>query len=280
VDSDWLVIQTGGGKRLVLESATGRLHYSSPDAEDLWLQAPIALSNGRVCLAPDSGQTILFDPATTQNLWTYSTSRVRGSTTLTGEMPRLFGGDGTLVVLLPRNVGFHLERLDPQTGEALWPLGLRVVREALEPEQMSFGKNAIAYVNRNVLQSRSLADGKLLWSRVLPGSAGPWRAVCAGDLVLAFPGGSKLRRTASSPFSTSRNRRVGTEPSGQRKARVPDGFSILCCDAKDGQLLQRLNFAGHFSEGTMRIQSHRLLVGAEEHAWVLKDASAGEKATK
>src|SRR5262249_37304132 len=64
---DWLVLQTGGGKRLVLESRTGRLVGECPGPENPWLQAPLALEERRLCLASGDRQVVLFDPATGKN---------------------------------------------------------------------------------------------------------------------------------------------------------------------------------------------------------------------
>jgi hypothetical protein len=264
---DWLVLQTGGGKRQILESDSGRLRYYSSRTENRWLQAPVAFGERRICLAPDAGQILMFDPATGKNLWTHSTNPTPGSTFGTGEMPGVFGQGGTLLVLLPRNIGYHFERLDPETGAPVWQPGLRVVREVPQPDQVTIGTSAFVYLNRQVLQARSLADGKLLWSRALAGPGPSWRAVCAGETVLAFP--SRIKPWMRwSGFPT-----FGIMPSLPCNVWAGEGLSILCCEARDGQLLQRLNFSGPFSEPTVRIQSHRLLVGGEGQAWILKDSS-------
>jgi outer membrane protein assembly factor BamB len=252
-DPEHVVVQTGGGKRLVLDSRTGRLLRESTRGENIWLEPPLALAEGRLCLIPDSGHVVLFDPRTGKNVWTHSTRRARDSTTSTGEPARVVGNRETLLVLVPLNIGYQVERLDPNTGDRLWEDGYRIVHDALESGQVGFGRDAVYYANRKLLQARSLATGKLLWSRALPGPGGPWRAVCSTGSVLAFPAQTREGR-------------------GQYNEDLP----VLCCDAGDGELIQRLNFAGENAALAVQLGRHCLVVGSGRRAWVLHDSAQAE----
>jgi outer membrane protein assembly factor BamB/tetratricopeptide (TPR) repeat protein len=264
---DWLVLQTGGGKRLVLESRTGRLVRECPALESPWLQAPLALEERRLCLASGDRQVVLFDPATGKNLWTYSAALAPDSSLAGGGAARVFGNREALFALVPLNIGYQLERLDPLTGTPLWSGGLRVLRDALEPDQFGIGPGTLVYVQRRILHARSLATGKLLWSQALRGPAGAWRALCVGETVLAYPvrAQPRLRWSELPP--------VGMVPSLLVESRAAEGFSVYCLDAKDGELVQRLNFAGSSSAGVVAVLPHGLAVGVGDQAWVFSDSA-------
>src|SRR5262249_15208363 len=149
------VLQTGAGGQRVVDSVTGRIVHERARPGSGWLRPPLAVAQGRLCLVPRADRAVLFNPSTGKNLWTYKTSQWPGSTAPTGEAPYLLGNQEALLVLVPRNYGYQLERLDVRTGRPVWREKARLLREALTPELVSLDRRAVYYVDRKVLCARS-----------------------------------------------------------------------------------------------------------------------------
>jgi outer membrane protein assembly factor BamB/tetratricopeptide (TPR) repeat protein len=204
-----LVMQTSGGQRLILDSQTGRVLHRAETSPDPWPRPPRALDGQRVCLVPDSHQVVVLDLAAGKDLWTHRLDRMSSRT---GEAPQVVGDRGTLLLLVPRNLGSELQRLDPRTGQTRWET--LISTEAVDLETADFDATACYVVSHNYLHARSLADGKPLWRAPLAGPAGRWRTVRARNAVLAYP----LETRADGPFV------------------------VVFCDLKTGEIVQRLNF--------------------------------------
>src|SRR5262249_24376110 len=86
--------------------------------------------------------------------------------------------------------------------------------ETVDGGTITVADTALYLVSRQVLQARSLADGRRLWDVAQPGPAGPWRTVRTRDWLIAYPS----------------------------QAGPGESFPVVCCDPKDGQVVQRLNF--------------------------------------
>jgi outer membrane protein assembly factor BamB/tetratricopeptide (TPR) repeat protein len=262
-DERWLVVQVGSLKRWVLDRKTGRVVRQTAADKSFWVRRPRPVGAGRLCLVPDPGQVVLFDPATGKDVWKYRGGPSSASTLVTGEPPRVVCDGKTLVVIETRNVGYQLERLDPRTGKRLWKAGFRLVPEAIDPDHVAIGPSAFYYVARNVLSARSLAGGKLLWSRPLAGPAATWRAVDCGGAVLAYPAYIRLEPKW---YWLALGETVLSLP---LQVRTEVTIPVLCCDPKDGRLLQRLNFPAREPAFAVQVFPHRLVVGVDGRAWGL-----------
>jgi outer membrane protein assembly factor BamB len=266
-DDSWAVAQTGAGKQLVIDSEKGRIVHESVPLGSGWRQRPLALDERRICLVPSVDRVVLFDPKIGKNLWTYKTARLPGSTTPTGEPPYILGNRETLLVVVPRNVGYQLVRLDLRTGRPVWKGKPRLLRGACAAEQVSFDRRAVYYTDRKILCARSLASGKLLWCRPLGGPDGDWRTTCIGGTVVAY---------AARPTATPRWYWV---PLGGMLLALPlrvhkeEFFPVVCCDARDGQLMQRLNLPGPVTEARVQIMPQRMLVEVEGRVWAFDGAA-------
>jgi outer membrane protein assembly factor BamB len=266
-----VVVQTGAGSQRVVDSETGRIVHERARQGSGWLRAPLPVAQGRICLVAGADRVVLFDPSTGKNLWTYKTSQWPGSTTPTGEAPQILANRETLLVLVPRNYGYQLERLDLRTGRPLWKEKARLLREACCAEWVSIDRCALYYVDRKILCARSLATGKLLWCRPLNGPDGRWQAYCAGSIVVAY-----AARPANMP-------RWYWVPLGGTLLALPllvhkeEYFSVLCFDTRDGQLVQRLNLLGPVTETAVQILRQRILVEGEGHVWAFDGSPAKDK---
>jgi outer membrane protein assembly factor BamB len=245
-DDKWVVMQAGSGQWLAIDSPTGRLIHQSAASAAIWKGPPVAVADGRLCLPAGPGRVVLYDAATGKNVWTCRMAAQPDTTTLTGEMPWVFGDGRTVLVLVARNYGYQLERLDPHSGTPLWKGTPRIIREPVDTGRISWNGRTIYYASRAFFYGRSLADGKLLWSCPLPRRSAVWRTISCRDHVLAYP--------------------------VEMKNAAPGlAFPVLVCDAKDGRLVQRLNFAGHGPQGSLQILRHGLAVEFGGQVWGLAD---------
>jgi outer membrane protein assembly factor BamB/tetratricopeptide (TPR) repeat protein len=262
----WVLIHTGSGTRLVIDSETGRIVHEARAGATGCLRRPVRLDERRVCLVPDAHRVLLFDLQSGKPLWTYRTARSAASTTPSGEAPQIYGNQETILVLVPRNFGYQLERVSLRTGRPAWKDRARILGEACDPGLVSLDRTVLYYVSRKILCARSLATGRLLWSRPVGGAEGPWRAVCVGQSVLAYPTRPALMLG------------LCWVPLGGAVMALPvrvlkqDHFAVLCCDAKDGRLVQRLNFPGAVTEPAVQFLPNRVVVEAERKIWGLKDS--------
>ena len=69
----------------------------------------------------------------------------------------------TLLLLIPRNYGYELHRLDTVTGEPRWAEAPLLSRQTLDLDRGALDAGAVYLVHDDCLQARSLANGKLLW---------------------------------------------------------------------------------------------------------------------
>jgi hypothetical protein len=178
-----------------------------------------------------------LDPVSGRELWTHA---IDGVSTLSGDPPQWVSHDGTLLLVIARNYGHFLQRLDPRTGQSLWPQECRLGPERVAAEHLAIDETAVYFVNRNLLRACDLQSGKLLWETPLAGPAGRWRLMPAGAQLLAFPSEA---RTAQFRFRWlfSSVQWVITHPLEEQPGF---GFPLVFCDPKTGQVVQRLNLSG------------------------------------
>jgi outer membrane protein assembly factor BamB len=204
-----LMLQTSGGKCLILDSETGHVLHETETSRDPWPWPPRALDGQRVCLVSDSRRAALLHLPSGKEIWSRTLDR---PTSLTGEPPQMLGREDILLLLVPRNLGSELQRLDPGTGQTRWET--LISTEAVDLESTDFDDSAVYFVSRNHLQARSLADGKRLWKVPVEGPAGRWRTARARSAVLAYP----------------------------LESRPDKPFPVVVCEPKSGEVIQRLNF--------------------------------------
>src|SRR5262249_20834702 len=128
-------------------------------------------------------QVVQLDPATGKDTWTHQLSWP----SLTGEPPQLVSDGRTLLVVVPRNYGWELDRLDPRTGRSLWRHRRPHNVGPLHAPAIALDDTAVFFVAEDSLRAHALADGRLLWESALPEPAAVWRVVRAGNVLLVHP---------------------------------------------------------------------------------------------
>ena len=224
---EWLVAQTSAGKLWVLDSQSGRLVHQAGTSPDPWPRPPKALDERRIILVPDADKVILFDPAARKgNLDAprpEAHDQRRGSP-VPWRCPVAAAADGRLAA----------RRLDPLTGQPQWC-------RAISTEPVDLGRaaqdpEAVYFVSRQAVHARSLEDGHSLWTFPVQGSPGPWRTVVIGDRLIVLP--LQAERELPGPWVSGGY--LVTIPLEVEWGPLP----VWICDAKKGQVLQRLAVQG------------------------------------
>jgi outer membrane protein assembly factor BamB len=231
-----ILVQTSGGRRWLIDSATGRLLHDDPTATEPWPCDPVRAPNGRDLIATDARTVALLDPASGRDLWTYT---LPGATTRTGEAPRIVAGPNALLLAWPTNIGWRMQRLDPATGKPTWDEPPLLNVGQLDVDGWSQDAEAFYGVQDRILFARSLNSGSVLWEQALVGPPGRWRTRRTGDVLFAYP-----VETRGAQFQF-RCLFVGLQWEGRLALEDASGrgFPILCYDPKTGRLGQRMNLA-------------------------------------
>ena len=282
--ADVLLAQTSGGRRWLIDAATGAILHEGATAQEPWPRAPVRSPEG-VFVTPDADSVVLLDPASGRDLWTYT---LPGVTTRTGEAPRLSMGPNALLVAWATNIGWRVQRLDRTTGKPTWDEPPLFNVSGLDVESWTQDGEAVYGVQDRVLVARSLKNGALLWEQPIAGPSGLWRTQKIGGALLAYPiepTGAQFQFRWLFGALQWEERRPPEEKAGS-------GFPVLCCDAKAGASIQRLSFpvlsqafahmesdsgvlprasAAERVEGRplVHVSSHGLIVAAGGRAWGL-----------
>lgn len=221
------------GRTWLFDASSGRKIHQDAAPTELWTQPPLELDPRSWCVAFDRGHVGLIDAATGRRLWTYA---LPGGTTPSGELPQVLGRNGLLLLAMPTNIGYFLQRLDRASGRPLWPRPRLLAMRTLDVMTWTFDSAAVYLAEDQTLKAYSLADGRVLWEQALSG-AGNWQVRRGDEYLLAYciPSGSEATFRFRSPLGNVQwiwGPSLVSEPV----------FAIQCREAKTGHLVQRFNF--------------------------------------
>jgi outer membrane protein assembly factor BamB/tetratricopeptide (TPR) repeat protein len=242
-----VVLQTGVGKWWLLDATDGRLIQQGDTMQEAWAQSPVILDRHRWCLPVDPQRILQFDPETGKELWTYE---VPGRTISAGIPPLLLSDGQNLGLVLARNYGFALQRLDPSTGKAMWDRERLVSRDPIELNAIALDRESFFLAARDNLSAYNLIDGRVLWERPLPFRNGKWRVALFRDQVVVYPSAARaVEFRVRGPFGTLQCTLTAfaEDPANQ-------GYPVILADPRTGLLDQRLNFAVPWPSLRIRIE--------------------------
>jgi outer membrane protein assembly factor BamB len=277
-DSDCVAVQSTDGQCWVLDSATGRRLHTTAAAAGT--QPPVLVDERRLLLAPDAEHVALLDPVLGKEIWRRQLDRVFS---LTGETPRLLGKGDTLLVLVARNYGFELQRLDSATGITRWR---RFFRDAPDLSHAAFDATALYVTINGGLHALALADGRTLWDQPFPLTPDRWQVIVTQRYLLLHPAEARpdvaadaLRRrwlpvnpaavlptTALLPLPMA----LSTLLTSTDLDRTRGQFPIAICDPKDGRLIQRLNFRAMGTSAGIALHERSAVIVTAAGAWGLR----------
>lgn len=232
--AEWVLLQFAGRCR-VLDAGSGLLLRDFPTEPILWPQSPLLLGDNRVAVVNGRALVVALDLPSGKVAWSHALPR---PPSLTGEPPLIAGGRDALLVAVPRNYGYALQRLDPATGRALWSEEVPLGPDRIDPGRVALDGGGVFYTSRNVAAALALDDGRVLWEQTLPGPAGGWRLRREGPALLAWPAEARRAKLHSRWAAASLELDV-TFPPEDRPGR---GVPVLLLDPQSGRATQRLNF--------------------------------------
>jgi outer membrane protein assembly factor BamB len=212
-----------------LANSDGRLLGNTPADVEPWRRAPVVLRRD-VCLVPDTDHVALLRADTGKVVWRYT---LPGTTMRSGEPPLVVGRGAALLLVVPANIGYWLQRLDRRTGRPAWDRPRLLRLDRLDAGAWAIDSTAVYHACAGGLAARSLRDGRLLWEWPTA-KATSWRVVRVGEALLAWP----IRvEGAGLQF-----RWLGAALQWRGGPLPPLSVPVLCLDPKTGRLVQRLNF--------------------------------------
>jgi outer membrane protein assembly factor BamB len=226
------VLLQSAGKRWLLDAGSGKVLHQSSAPREPWPRPVLPLDSRSVCIVQDVRHVVQIDSLTGRELWSWT---VPGSSTLSGEPPQLHGDARLLLVVIPTNIGYLLQRVKPGTDGGAWSSPPLLTVRHVDVETWASDSSTVYTVEEGLLCARSLADGERLWERPLTGGEA-WQARRVGGLVMAHPlPGSPVRYSFDWPFGSVEWQRGSSWPAGT-------SFPVVCCDPRTGQPIQCLNF--------------------------------------
>lgn len=277
-----VVVQTTGGQRLVLEAGTGRRLQDAVTSKPAWPRSPLPLDERRICLIPDARHFAMLDASSGKEAWCHTIER---GASLTGEPPQVLAQGGALLLLVARNQGYELQRLDVATGARRWSEAVWLGRERIDLEHGALDDRAVYFVHDGRLQARAMVDGKRIWQTPLVGPPGPWQVVRTRDTLIVYP----LRTRGSLEVEDHRRRFVAQWlwrgwrqpfpwPSVSEWKRFAvclqdactrHSYPVVLCDPLDGRTLQCLHLTPAGARADVAVLHRMLAVASGNRAWGL-----------
>jgi hypothetical protein len=197
----------------------------------------LVLDEHFVCVIADSDQVVLIDSLAGKEAGRYT---LTAPSTRTGEPPAAVGGPNALLLVVPRNYGTNLLRLDPRSGKTLWPEEQPVAFQPVAVESITLDSDALYFTVGDTLCARALADGRPMWTVPLRGPGRKWRTARTGEYIAAYPGDVRAGRLEVRGLLAAWEAAALLPVLGQSEP----GFPVFFFEAKTGQLVQRLNLRG------------------------------------
>jgi outer membrane protein assembly factor BamB len=179
-DNHCVVAQSADGRRWVFDASSGTVIRSAAAPRVPWPNAPILLDPQRLLLVEDD-RLVALDRSTWETAWAWN---LRRSVSLSGELPHTRLIRGNLLVMVPRNDCYEIERMDPIDGR---PFGdpLVIGTKPADLATAAIHEETLSIICDAELKSFDLQTNKLLSQRKLP-SAAKWRVEPTADGLILW----------------------------------------------------------------------------------------------
>jgi outer membrane protein assembly factor BamB len=161
-----VLVRPASGRRWLLDAASGKLLLDKKEGSTPWLRPPLTLGTDAVAVMPSANRVELVDPQTGRTRWSHVET---ADSTLSGEPLDVAGAGEVLLVIVPTNLGYEVQRLDIRNGRAMWPRAYFLTTEQLPPSRTgwAFSTDAIFLAREGMLTALSPADGSVKWEQPL-----------------------------------------------------------------------------------------------------------------
>jgi outer membrane protein assembly factor BamB len=180
-DGRCVVAQSSDGRRWVFDAAAGRILHTGPAPTDAWPTPPTALDERRL-LVVEEGRLVALDRSTWKSDWTWDLPR---PVSLTGELPRTRLTNGVLLVGVPRNDCYEVERLNPVTGQPRSAEGVAVGSGPIDLAAVAVDGDVLHVVAEGECKTIDCSKDSLVARRPLP-PALRWRIEPTADGLLCW----------------------------------------------------------------------------------------------
>ncbi len=177
---DCVLVQKTDGERWTLSADTGRLLHTTPTCPTPWTIPPATVDG--IAFVPDgAGLVVAVAPLTNRVLWRYV---AEGETNLSGAAPEVRVTEDDLYVLIARNTGRELQRLDRKSGIGEWRNAAPVPGQGATLADLHSEEDRIYLIRPGGVVCLTRSVGRKLWQRELP-NGGRWQGiVTAGGLLI------------------------------------------------------------------------------------------------
>jgi hypothetical protein len=264
--ADHLLVQTSGGECLTLAAHDGRiLHRRTASA--LWPGPPVAI-DARHAAYSTNDRIVALELANGRDRWSHE---LDGVPSLTGAAPQLRREGSHLLIVVDRNYGSELRRLNIDNGETmLAPVFLG--RNAVDLAASSLDGHAYVLMTRDAAIALNRENGKQLWEFPLPRKgAERWLARATSATLLLYPD-EALPDVDLDWLSRRAGKELAWIPSlGRLQAGASmlyhgffrRTFPVLAIDAKAGKKMQEQTFPANGPRAMLLLGAGRAAVVTE-----------------
>lgn len=232
-------VQTSQGERWLIDNGTGKILRREKSAEVLWQAPPLPLPLGKVAFSDGAGSVRCFD-SNHRKHWAYEAG---GEASLTGVPPQVGMLGQALLVAVHRNYGIEIQKLDPNTGRALWGKPVLLNNDTFNWSHAAADRSTLFVPSSKNLVAIDLALGRELWRAELPLGDSPAKAIRGRHSVFVYsvqqqPEESLARvgfRIAERYVATPKIAYVFAAPATLAEASTSRGIRIAALDPILGQ---------------------------------------------
>ena len=180
-DEHCVVAQSADGRRWAFDAVSGDVLHTGPAPTDPWHGSPILLDGQRVLVVED-GRLVALDRTTWKPAWTWDLPR---PPSLSGELPQTRFVNGELLVGVPRNECYEIERLDPASGKPLAAEGVVVGTDRVDLNAVAVNDELLHVIADGEFKWIDVHSGRILKRQRLP-EAAAWRIEPAGEGLILW----------------------------------------------------------------------------------------------
>jgi hypothetical protein len=270
-----LLVQCTTGTVRLLDATSGKVTAEVAEPAIPWASDPIRSGPAEVLFSSGAETLVQLDILGGRVRRRVALER---TASLSGASPQIRATAQVVLIGVPRNHGFEVQRFDSQTGRFLWPAGIVIIGECRGLESLALDGRRLYCADSGALGAYALEDGKAVWQTPLPPNNGAaWRILLGREALLLSP----ERSTTLFECAWRRAPHVGPPlPSLVNAARksyhawVEQPFPVWLADAASGRWLQRLQFTATAGLGEVVADRQGLTVLAPEGAWGLRQSPA------
>jgi outer membrane protein assembly factor BamB len=157
-------VQTSQSERWFVDAKAGKILHREKTAEALWVAPPVALPLGKIVFSDGPGLVRCFDAGHRRH-WSYEAG---GEASLSGIPPQACLLGNALMIAVHRNYGIEIQRLDPNTGRALWgkPYVLNV--QQFDWTSSCIDRTSLFIPSDNGVAALELGTGSQIWKAEQP----------------------------------------------------------------------------------------------------------------